>query len=45
MLAITSLTDNFNLSHKNIYTEIEKIKWGDKYYRKDIAYKVLNDIS
>lgn len=42
VLAVTSVKDTLLEAKENVYAEIEKIKFENNFYRKDIAYKAFN---
>ncbi len=42
VLGVTALGDNLNLAISNCYSEVQKISWPHKYYRKDIGKKGLS---
>ena len=39
VLNFISLDDNFNITKKNVYSNLEKLNWKNGFYRKDIGYK------
>ena len=40
VLTVTASHKNFNNAKKIVYTAINKIKWANSYYRKDIGYRI-----
>ena len=42
VLNFVSLSENFFTSRKNIHKNINKLNWGNGFYRKDIGYKVID---
>ena len=43
VLNITSSSKKFNEARKKIINRINKIKWKDGFFRKDIAWRVINN--
>ena len=42
VLNFISISDNFLLARENIHKNLEKLNWDRGFYRKDIAFKVIN---
>ena len=42
VLNFISISDDFLLARNNIHKNIEKLNWDKGFYRKDIAFKVIN---
>ena len=42
VLNFVALSDNFSLARKNIHSNLEKLNWNKGFYRKDIAFKVID---
>ena len=43
VLNFVSIDHNFELARKKIIEQIEKLNWKNGHYRKDIAYRVINN--
>ena len=43
VLNFVSIDHNFELARKKIIEQIEKLDWKNGHYRKDIAYRVINN--
>ena len=42
VLNFIALSDDFSLARKNIHDNLEKLNWSKGFYRKDIAFKVID---
>ena len=42
VLNFISISEDFLLARNNIHKNIEKLNWDKGFYRKDIAFKVIN---
>ena len=42
VLNFISLSDDFSVARKNIHNNLEKLNWNMGFYRKDIAFKVID---
>ena len=42
VLNFVSLSNNFLTARKNIYENLNKLKWKEGFYRRDIAFRVIN---
>ena len=42
VLNFVSISDNFKSSRDKVIKEIEKLNWGNGFYRKDIGYKIID---
>ena len=43
VLNFVCLSENFSLSRTQIIDSIKSLNWNGGFYRKDIAYKVINE--
>jgi len=41
VLCVTALGDDLNQSNENVYSAVDQIDWGGKYFRKDIGFRVM----